>query len=1507
MTCKTTRVTIENDVNGRLLKTMQRAASKQGVINRAMETILAGYLNNNPEFTQFVRDSGRVNKDFNSFDELNQNVLYSLLKEFFNKKHLEVTNSSALRHSEALYGFTSSSAKRDAILHTADRIIALYYQEFAKPKSERLSYKAILNKVRQDINRRAKEEIIDPLIARLESNDFKDKPGVKEAVETYKKIQKEFENAKAEFIKNRTVENSRALDAAADNYIAAGTNIVNNYEKLTGQKNGAEINYINLRNAIRGNNNWFKLVFGSHKMTNIVRDFENTLNEESHLISDYNDISDFENTNSDRSVDESAKSWEDSLHRAFDKLVSPDLKLYLGSLFNCKSPEYSWDAENGRWVYQYDDNSELGVPMTMSPNFIISQICNGFVSFNSVDDFINDVERLARVSPNLYGLVKFANDMRMDRVFANKAFTQLHNPRISKFMVVLTQNGIDFIESNKNSTGRASMIYRMLNSIKSTANTAYDQNDEITAERLINEIESEGLNATPTENATYESIAFDFIVDTIKKYFPDVEKSAIRNYLYSSASNKQELFLQLLNDISDLIGTVGKFKDDYNQKYNEFINGKVVNGKRVGGYKSWAMAKNTDPMFDQPAPIFDYSKLDYDKFTKHVITLVNKLNNFSVAKIELNSTNAEGNMQSDLINNSFITNLLQQIAFGTEEESNLGLRKLADFIGQGEQYIHNPLFFGVRDSKNRIIQEGLFTRHANGKIDINKNAKDLITIGLFNGAKDNVGYNAALYTGMSKNDYFLSSIIAFHNFVNTTDDSSLDNSTHGGFFLRTPSDAPKNFIVQTKKYNTKDLWRDAEAGKVNVNNIAFRALHSHLIGEINNFIEQLNNVLDRTTWTSRTNLDGLFDKAHYDKELITDGRFSGNFFKFLKLFNTDSYNAGEEIIKALSLYGGDNALLIYDKSTNTISLNTARTDIISIIGDRVKLNTSNIQDSLNNIISNWLNAFRLEIIERTKQYEDILTDRYTNEEVIDCMINNAIMEMSFDDIFEGGSEFYKDAQEFLKRAKEVQAGGKSYAGFDLKDDIGGPIKNTVDNVGKELVVTVNGRPLQIARRGNNQPTTLPVRNGFKGVTIYNTIKPSENAGRIKQELIEINKDKLGIEQATAIATEIAAGYFANTKVNDAQSYITFEEWIRRKYLDGTINDYASIIEDIYAVRRGEKSIKDIDLKGISARVQVQKNFYFDKQYDVETRSFYPRQIKNAEFVIIPELVKGTDLEKLYDIMIENGIDQVNTVETDKAAKRTILTFWDNKGVANPKLFTEQLKAPKTHETYYYRYLYKQQDIQQHLVDEKNKAGIQIMKKILDNASPEVKDDVDNLMKNFTANIKDDFNRLIHRMGWVIKEDGSLANPDGSTDLKFDEFYRMARIEAQRLDMNANFIDYLTPNELGNPIMPNYMSIVSTKLESIAQSIFNNAITRQTLPGWHGAQVTSVGHGVKVLDSKGTFRTLKYHPEVKDKDGNIITEAYAEIMIPRWSNLIPKDYDISKLEDEGLDIHIGYRI
>ena len=86
---------------------------------------------------------------------------------------------------------------------------------------------------------------------------------------------------------------------------------------------------------------------------------------------------------------------------------------------------------------------------------------------------------------------------------------------------------------------------------------------------------------------------------------------------------------------------------------------------------------------------------------------------------------------------------------------------------------------------------------------------------------------------------------------------------------------------------------------------------------------------------------------------------------------------------------------------------------------------------------------------QSQEFIDILpTD--INQDTIKAAIYNMTLDyMSFDDIFEGSDKFYKDAQTFLKRAKETQMGGKVFSGFDFGKEIGGEITEVTDRNGNK--------------------------------------------------------------------------------------------------------------------------------------------------------------------------------------------------------------------------------------------------------------------------------------------------------------------------------------------------------------------------------------------------------------------------------------------------------------------------
>ena len=733
-------------------------------------------------------------------------------------------------------------------------------------------------------------------------------------------------------------------------------------------------------------------------------------------------------------------------------------------------------------------------------------------------------------------------------------------------------------------------------------------------------------------------------------------------------------------------------------------------------------------------------------------------------------------------------------------------------------------------------------------------------------------------------------------------------------------------VVRDWLYNNGKITRN-----FNKNSSVFLALRNELWGELQQYVTNLNNVFEKDddgVYRIKTNTNKLFEGFHYNGGLVENGQLTGNVFKFYKLFD-DGFDVNtnmQTLIKSLNIFKEDNKGLYIDLKSNTNDLiyevyNNGE-NVLTVGNDFQSNQSQIISDTLDNIVTNWLDSYIKYIGEQQEEFSEILSSEFNKVDINDWAINTALAYMTFDGIFEGSAKYYKDAQTFLKRAKETQMGGTPYAGstFEKYDDklqevrdLNGEVETIkIDNFLDKIPTFEDG----IIK---NKPLTL--RTGFRAVTIKNSKTKYSEATRIYQETYKSILDSVNDEAlAKRLALDIALPFGdvkigdtvikgKSTKSNDAQSYITIEEFIRRKEADGSIEEYRPLLRQLLD---DNIPAEDIDLTDVNVRIQAQKNVYYDLKYDEDTGQHRPRQIKNAEFVLIPKLLnKDSSLYKLYEIMRRNDIGQVNTVETSKASNREVLTFWNDDETVNPEfeasLTGKTLKDGKligratypAVEDYYYKHLYKQLDVVDHIEDKENKAGVQLFKKIQDNLTPTTKPFVDNIQQAFTANIKDSYNKLIDKLGWRI-ENGQLVNKeDGSTDLKYNEFYKSCLEEFQRTGADENIEDYLTPGIDGLPLMPEWMSIVSTKLENIAQSVFNNNVTRQTLPGYHGIQVTNIGFDTK----------LRYHPVEGDNQLPVV-----EIMLPAYSKDIKelikkhgKEGAIKILEEKGLDKHIIYRI
>ena len=793
---------IANDSNGKLAKSVEAVAG----YNSIKAKVLAGYVNSK-EFLDYCKKSEKFDST-KSLAENNQNTVRSLLRKYFRERHKDVVESAAKAQAEAMQGFSSVNAKNVAIDYTATVINRVYNSmvQESKDKHIKLDRKKVINKSLSTMETEYINGCVIPLYKTLRekmSSLFDEKlDAFKEAQNEVAKLTKELKK-----FKQNSKKNADAIKETTAKLLEAKRNRYNIAHALVAERgNVVQKNYNNMIEQAKGNPNaWFNAAFDSSKLVSIVNEFANTLESDKLIDENFQDENDVVNPDSE-SVDEMSKSWEDKLWASFDKAVAADLKLYFNSLYRLSAP-----SELGNKKYSYDTNNEVGVPTTMGANFVIAQLIN-YGNYNSVNDFIESVINMSQQVPELYGFIAIADRAVEDPVFANYLFTQLASPKIIKTMNVLTEEGIDFTQSNKSADALSYVVYNMLNATRSTMTDVFTTNDIDKLNELkarYKNLKNDFFNTTYTDEADrkdfdkIKSEIEDTIYDILKKYYPKLNIVALKGYLYHDPAHIKDSIDTITNNLISLLRNVEYTVEEYN----------IADAKGREAYKSWITKKNNaieaGLPFTEAAPIRDMSAVDYSRLNYPIIDIAKKLVNYTAVKNELNSVNAEGNLASDIINNSWITNTLKQIAYGNKQDANAGLNRLLEEVTKGEQYRYTPLFWGVKDSKGNYLSEGLFIRDNGGNVRVNPNARKIIQVSLFNGIKDSDNANAVMYNRMSKGDYFLTNLYAYFNPIAIGENmgtSSVELSQkYAGYFMRTPSDAPKNFIVQAPKLNAQGI------------------------------------------------------------------------------------------------------------------------------------------------------------------------------------------------------------------------------------------------------------------------------------------------------------------------------------------------------------------------------------------------------------------------------------------------------------------------------------------------------------------------------------------------------------------------------------------------------------------------------------------------------------------------------------------------------------------------------
>lgn len=1503
----------------------------------------------NKEFeTYYANNYGSIP---NTNDESKE--VATAIKNFYKNRNFNVnehTTGSAFISDVKSKGYTSTAAKTCGIRTTGNLMLAFYHNDLIKGRLEEHA---------EDRKDNLANRVINRMLGAVATNILEARK-VEATKEEIAKVRKQLINTKSnDFIK-----------------------LEDEVSKTTPQLRNQ---FATLKDMLSDKVKYFTQVIQTDDRLGEIRfKKDDDLSQQEADWSESFDIEDDNDLNLNNAADNASNNekdtttarWEDNGTKSdFMKDFSFAVRSYLSTIPKLSSTEVSADGK-----YQYDKSNPLGMVDYMDFKVVNSAI-RGDIETTNIDTFLKKLEDIAESNKEYAGLAYLANDLKKKPDFAYKLFQVYRRRTIRKQQVRIDDNSVSPTRSNNRADKLETLRINYLNDIKSTAlNIMIEDTNDILGAIKTKIDDYKTLQKTKGFDLNKQALSADIInaiASRLKQYYPSLDKAAIERFarLNGKVDGKTP---NIANNLTQLYG----YLENTAKHANETLNNKRNLDNRFKEANKIKDKKAKKEALDSVREAYKQGYLSTN--TKaYALELAKSLASYSVVNIDSNSTNALGNQSADQINDSMITNFLNAVKATLTDQQKDGSKVSTELINygkykfQGVQYNLSGILMEHRDENGAVINYGLFYKDKDGNIQITNYARDMVNISLFDGAgnpntKDNV-----LYSGMSKGDYVYT---GFAQYFNAEQNPKM---LMGDYFMRIPSDAPKNFVVHAPRYKVDGLFSKMHAIKnakgeviakeVSVDDInenhpivqQFRNIFKQELLDMANFINIVFEVKENTeTLEDGTVVDqrgrivfnndntpmfkkgwGLdaesarrvFANYHIGKghkhfiEKKGDGwAFNGLLFKDDRFVLTDyktgtTTKYGDELLKYLfpSFYGGArDGFIPFTTNAN----------------GEVELNLSADQEAMiTRMVKGFVTDYSNNAITRMSEYKDLDINNLINEKnSIDFALNHRLMYIAFNDIFEGDTKFYKDTQTFLKRSKESQASGVPYGFVDTSLDL------------RENSTIVQGAFLntpEVQARLKAIGLDVQQKTKFNGITIKNTVRTSEECkvaktyqdGKVEGEdgiLVKdlVKNSKLTLDQArdlmggpimydnngkpklNADGSYRRSGGFSNTTINDAQSYITFEEWIRRIAGRGQLNDYLPLIEAI------QDESKEIPADLLKKFVQVQKNFYYDQYYDDKLNTIAPRQIKNAEFVLVPRFIRGTQLEQVYEAMKANKIDQLNTEETSKAGKARVLTIFDEKTgeVTEEHLKDFNNKAEDYREEYDYNHLYTQQETPQHM-NAKNKAGIQIMKKILDNIDSNsplhaYKEDFFNM---YVANIKDSFNNLVDKLKIPLDEDGNIEFDEAGniTGVDMQVFFDKLKDECMRLGLDSNMMDFVTlnasmpiaANGCPNPVMPTYLSNVVNKLESISQAMFNSAITRQELPGFHAAQITNVGFKA-TKDQVGYSKELKYHPN---------GERYIEIMLPASNFGFAKNADgtykkskeelLKELQDAGLDTLIGYRI
>lgn len=540
----------------------------------------------------------------------------------------------------------------------------------------------------------------------------------------------------------------------------------------------------------------------------------------------------------------------------------------------------------------------------------------------------------------------------------------------------------------------------------------------------------------------------------------------------------------------------------------------------------------------------------------------------------------------------------------------------------------------------------------------------------------------------------------------------------------------------------------------------------------------------------------------------------------------------------------------------------------------------------NNLVSKVGDTYTLlgiptELADKFVGKSDQLSEGQMNSLVEQFTFNQLQGNIEQTKLLTGDVAFYKD---FFKRTSGLTGTGKTTW-------VGSDIDAWLNENRKREYKDYSGK-IKVDKKSDSKIQTLV----FKDVKAV-----SSNFDSYLAKLVENGLDK-------NYATKLLDGYNKAYEEGDAQGYITLPEY--REFLTRT-GDWTASHEALYPKLIREEEISKEDLGNFLSGFPVLKPQYFGSQADNEL--FVPTFYKFSVMPLIPNVIKGTELEELMHTMLENGNGISLFQSGNKVGGKVGNDLYDSEGKIN--LDTNNL----TQQEVGYENLKIQLDMNP---SNKNKVifGTQFRKLVLANLAGK---DItiggklrkgDSLIKTYSdlidKTVQLETQHLVNKLGLKQVDENTfrLENPSYLRELLQDEAFKRQAPDNLLEGINQVLKDGDTKQF---DILVN-----RNRIENILMSLVNNSVIKQKTFGDMRVQAASTGFEAKSGLKGRSFEDAEKSTWWSKVEGDTSSLSFykadpsgtqpMEVLLPHYfKELIGKNVDINKL-DERLTKVLGYR-